>query len=216
MNITSLPAEVLCEISERAISLDGYSELHEDGRPKRLYLTKEPPLNVSHTSRAWRQLALSDSRLWARIMQAVKDQDKTVDIRMLSLWLERSADAIIDFNALNISVPVNEEDFLAWYTIVARKQSCWGKARFIPCYGEYRDAIEPAKLYDLSKLTEWKIWDEFPFALETHRGNKTPLLIVPVRRSVDQPIAPLLTRLSLEWLHMNHETYQGWVRAIPD
>ena len=91
-----------------------------------------------------------------------------------------------------------------------RKQSCWGKvAIFQVLYNAYRSAIEPAKLHDLSNLAEWRVKDEFPFGLETHRRNKPPLFIVPVCQPVDQPIAPLLTRFRLERLRMNREAHRG-------
>ena len=100
MNITSLPDDVLCDIIERAIFLDVYGAWDEHSKRKSLSLTKESPLNVSHTCRAWRQLALSNARYWSRLIQALKEQyHLKADIRMFSLFLERSANAILDFSA---------------------------------------------------------------------------------------------------------------------
>ena len=76
MNITSLPYDALYQIFDYAIpvSLDGRS-----------ILKYEAPLNISHTCRTWRQLALSNGHIWARFLLLIKAQTVKLDIRMLSL-----------------------------------------------------------------------------------------------------------------------------------
>ena len=201
MNIFSLPDDALYEIFEHAssISPEEYT-----------ILTHEAPLNVSYTCRAWRRLVLSDSRCWVRILYALRQSDLEVDIRILSLFLERSADALINFKLYepDIQSPLEEEDLLAGYRIATGKQSRW--VEMVLCYPrEYRDAVEPAKLHDLSNLTKWIIVDGFPFGLEGHRGSQPPLFIVPIRQTSDNPIAPLLLQLHLFRLCANVEEQRG-------
>ena len=203
MNIASLPDDVLYKIFERAIPLHRFA-----------ILKYEAPLNVSHTCRTWRQLVISNGQFWTRIILALKEQSLKADIRMLSLWLERTADVIIDFSASNIRIPVEGADFLAWYRIAARKQSRWGKVNLPLYYYRQHREVEPAKLHNLSNLTEWEIGDAFPFGLEARKGNELPLFTVPIHQRVGRPIAPLLSRLSLSWFRANHEEHRGLLAML--
>ena len=201
MNITSLPDDALCEIFDCAIPF----YFHGDE-----VLNHEAPFNISHTCRAWRQLVLSDSRCWVLILYALKHSSLKVDIRILSLLLERSAGALIKFKIDKhcIQGPLGGSDLLAIHIIATGKQSRWLKMA-LRYPRECRDAVRPAELHDLSNLTEWKIADVFPFGLEAHRESQSPLFVVPIRRTTDYPIAPLLSRLSLLRFRANCEEQRG-------
>ena len=119
MNILSLPDDVLCTIFERAVPPphDMYRLTHY-----------RQLLKISHICRAWRQLALSNAHFWASIIRAMKEQQVLrTDIRLFSLFLERSANALLDFSTWDILEPVSTANFLAWYGIISRKQPYWRK-----------------------------------------------------------------------------------------
>ena len=206
MSVASLPDDVLHEIFERAIPIS----LETCARTTRkIIIMHEAPLNISHTCRAWRKLVLSFGRFWARILHALQEQYLEVDIRLLSLLLERTAGTIIDIDLhfRNIRRPFEKPGFRVWFRTAARKQSCWGKMT-LQYYLHSPDGIKPAKLRNLPNLTELTIYHMFPFGLEACASHP-PLFVVPIRQPFNHPIAPLLSRLSLTWLNAKREANRG-------
>ncbi|KAH8107537.1 hypothetical protein DFH11DRAFT_1177566 [Phellopilus nigrolimitatus] len=86
----SLPSLTDLELESR-ITPETYKAI-KDGARSRWPLATEAPLNITHVSREWRQLALSTQALWSSIDlgKALAANEKGVSLGVLEQWLIRS------------------------------------------------------------------------------------------------------------------------------
>ena len=193
MAISLLTTDVLPTIFEFATASAG-------GNPS----IRDAPLNVSHTCRTWRELAIGHGWLWRHLDCRFRE----IHPRLASMWLERSKELLLDYR-LNQYLGDNRKEVEEWHRRLARRQRQWSIIHMHFSHG-LAARMTPSRLSDLPKLTRWILWDILPFeAVGRPVASITPLFFIPPPSEVAQPLAPALTELVCNGLEGGTRTLRG-------
>lgn len=201
MPILTLPPELLTEIFLWAATFADFQRV-----------TREAPLNVSHTCKAWRQLVLTKTCFWTRF-----EPDHDVSGQLVLMWLERTGNATITYDTLMIVHRSKDHVIPTWHRELGKRQSQWGNmGLFYPHPDKGRRAVQTFPLEDLRNLTSWFVSDYYPFTIRYYKSRTAykQLFLVPDLSSTGQPIAPRLTTLQITDFFADRVQHKGLLAML--
>ena len=156
-----LPSEILCEIFFRAVSIatESYKLM-----PK---CDRRTPLFISHVCRTWRDIALSDGRLWSYLhinLSALRSARKKNGLRIIfDTWIARSGTAPLNYTIgwdFERASPSKEGVKCAVHiaTTMIKERHRWADVDFLGAleYGCPEDR-GPLRLTDMPMLTKIRL-----------------------------------------------------------